>query len=339
MQGLRPSPSARLLACQPATCHPASGPSVYETGLAHPATRPSTAQPSPPSPSSRRNQQRSPAARLPATHPWLRSLVAETSFRPSPTSNPPQPSLPSPGPGASQRMPATSSQPSRLSPACQGQVCLTCLKLAAGQRPVLRAQAQLSPVRPAQVPGATSSVVRLPGSQQPTHGFAASWLRLASGPAQPATHLSPACPAQAPAHLSACQPLGQPSVPRSRLASGQSHVSRLDVPQSCSCLAPSHPAGPAPSAQSELKVFQPETNPPPAAWSSGAWPQLAQRAPAAQAAQPKLASPSLSKQPTQIRLSQHAQPSLPGLSAQGKCVPDPSLKLGWAEAGNAKRLQ
>ena len=107
---------------QPATRHPASGPSVYETGLAHPATRPSTAQPSLPSPSSRRNQQRSPAARQPATHPWLRSLVAETSFRPSPTSNPPQPSLPNPGPGASQGMPATrpapSSQPtSRLSPA------------------------------------------------------------------------------------------------------------------------------------------------------------------------------------------------------------------------------
>ena len=79
---------------------------------------------------------------------------------------------------------------------------------------------------PAQVPGATSSVVRLPGSQQPTHGFAALWLRLASGPAQPATHLSPACPAKAPAHLSACQSLGrlpafqqaQPSLPRSGLS-------------------------------------------------------------------------------------------------------------------------
>ena len=32
------------------------------------------------------------------------------------------------------------------------------------------AQAQLSPARPAQVPGATRSVVRLPGSQQPTYG-------------------------------------------------------------------------------------------------------------------------------------------------------------------------
>ena len=55
------------------------------------------------------------------------------------------------------------------------------------QRP---AQAQLSPARPAEVPGATNSVVRLPSSQQPNYGFAASWLRLASGPAQPATRLS-----------------------------------------------------------------------------------------------------------------------------------------------------
>ena len=31
-----------------------------------------------------------------ATHPWLRSLVAETSFRPSPTSNPPKPTPPKP---------------------------------------------------------------------------------------------------------------------------------------------------------------------------------------------------------------------------------------------------
>ena len=75
--------------------------------------------------------------------------------------------------------------------------CLTCLRLASGPaQPATRhpasgpicmkqalpiqqpAQAQLSPARPAQVPGATSSVVRLPGNQQPTHGFAASWLRL-----------------------------------------------------------------------------------------------------------------------------------------------------------------
>ena len=132
---LRPSPSARLLACL--TClrrgSPAnathSGPSVYDTGLAHPATRPSTAQPSPPSPSSRHNQQPGPAARQPATHPWLRSLVAETSF-----------SLPSLGPSASQGTPATTGPQltSRLSPVCQGQVCLTCLRLASGQRPVSR---------------------------------------------------------------------------------------------------------------------------------------------------------------------------------------------------------
>ena len=90
---LRPSPSARLLACltclrlasgpaQPATCHPGSGPSVYETGLAYPATRPSTAQPSPPSPSSSRNQQRSPAARQPATHPWPPSSQPTSHHRP-----------------------------------------------------------------------------------------------------------------------------------------------------------------------------------------------------------------------------------------------------------------
>ena len=101
---LRPSPSARLLrVCDfrpsPASnSPPASGPSVYETGLAHPATRPSTAQPSPPSPSSR--------------------------------------------------------------------------------------------------------VVRLPSSQQPTHGFAASWLRLASGPAQPATTSAQPAPRRFSAHAS-----------------------------------------------------------------------------------------------------------------------------------------
>ena len=97
---------------QPSQLATHSGPSVYDTGLAHPATRPSTAQPSPPSPSSRHNQQPGPAARQPATHAWLRSLSG------------PAQSLPSPGP--------------RLSPVCQGQVCLTCLRLASGQRPVSR---------------------------------------------------------------------------------------------------------------------------------------------------------------------------------------------------------
>ena len=52
-------------------------------------------------------------------------------------------------------------------------------------------------------PGATSSVVRLPGSQQPTHGFAASWLRLASPtsnpPQQPASESMPATSRLSPA--------------------------------------------------------------------------------------------------------------------------------------------
>ena len=87
---------------QPATRYPAS---------AHPATRPSTAQPSPPSRSSSRNQQRSPAAQQPATHPWLRSLVAETSFRPSPTGCPARRKLAS-GP-AQQPTQARSSQAAR----------------------------------------------------------------------------------------------------------------------------------------------------------------------------------------------------------------------------------
>ena len=46
----------------------------------------------------------------------------------------------------------------------------------------------------------STGVVRLPGCQQPTHGFAALWLRLVSGPAQPATHLRE------------CQPLGRPGL-------------------------------------------------------------------------------------------------------------------------------
>ena len=44
-----------------------------------------------------------------------------------------------------------------------------------------------SSAQPAEVPGATNTIIQLPST---THGFAASWLRLASGPAQPATRLS-----------------------------------------------------------------------------------------------------------------------------------------------------
>ena len=77
------------------------------------------------------------------------------------------------------------------------------------------AQAQLSPARPAQVPGTTSSLVRLPGSQQTTHGFAASWLRLASPSPKPAQRrLSPVCQ-------------GQVCLTCLRLASGQRPVSRV----------------------------------------------------------------------------------------------------------------
>ena len=129
--------------------------------------------------------------------------------------------------------------------------CLTCLRLASGPaQPATRkealpiqqpAQAQLSPARPAQVPGATSSVVRLPGSQQPTHGFAASWLRLASGPAQSspgpgASQGMPATTAPIPAHQQA-----QPSVPRS----GLSNVSE----KLCQLLSSPDCPGPSPSAR------------------------------------------------------------------------------------------
>ena len=75
--------------------------------------------------------------------------------------------------------PAPSAQSQTGLKACQPETCLrpspaqVCMKQALPiQQP---AQAQLSPACPAQVPGATSSVVRLPGSQQPIHGFAALW--------------------------------------------------------------------------------------------------------------------------------------------------------------------
>ena len=121
---------------QPSQLATHSGPSVYDTGLAHPATRPSTAQPSPPIPSSRHNQ------RFAAS--WLRLASG------------PAQSLPSPGPAhlrARQPLPAPNSQPiSRLSPVCQGQVCLaetgrrpttslTCLRLVSSYASCSAAQA------------------------------------------------------------------------------------------------------------------------------------------------------------------------------------------------------
>ena len=84
-------------------------------------------------------------------------------------------------------------------PVCQGQVCLmrpsssarlltclTCLRLASGRNSLPSLSPSSDPpkhssAQPAEVPGATNTI---------THGFAASWLRLASGPAQPATRLS-----------------------------------------------------------------------------------------------------------------------------------------------------
>ena len=132
---LRPSPSARLLACltclRLASGQPTQPQAQVCMKQALPIQQPAQAQLSPAHPAQVPGATSSVAARQPATHPWLCSLVTNTSFRPSPTSN----SLPSPGPGASQGMPATQPQ---ARPACQGQVCLTCLRLASGQRPVSR---------------------------------------------------------------------------------------------------------------------------------------------------------------------------------------------------------
>ena len=211
---------------------------MYDTGLAHPATRPSTAQPSPPSPSSRHNQQPGPAARQPATHPWLRSLVAETSFRPSPKPAQPrrqrmsghashyrplpahqqaQPSVPRSGlsnvseTGLRPRLTRPFRRSLRLvskyaslrlasgpvpQPACWRVYVSTGLRpsLASNSLPSLSPSSdppKHSSAQPAEVPGATNTIIQLPST---THGFAASWLRLASGPAQPATRLSQSHP-------------------------------------------------------------------------------------------------------------------------------------------------
>ena len=76
-----PAPSAQSQTCLK-VCQP-------ETSLL-PVQQPAQAQLSPARPAEvPGDQERSPAAQQPATHPWLRSLVAETRFRPSPTSNPP----------------------------------------------------------------------------------------------------------------------------------------------------------------------------------------------------------------------------------------------------------
>ena len=72
---------------------PQAQPSQQLATQPQPIQRPAQAQLSPASRSSRRNQHHNPAAQH---HPWLRSLVAKTSFRPSPTSNPPKPTPPKP---------------------------------------------------------------------------------------------------------------------------------------------------------------------------------------------------------------------------------------------------
>ena len=110
--------------------------------------------------------------------------------------------------------------PKQLSSASQA--LTSCSRLAPKAQPRLKTSLRPSPSAHllACLTGTTSSLVRLPG-QQPTHGFAASWLRLASGPAQslpsPGPSASQGTPAttgpQLPAHQQA-----QPSVPRSGLS-------------------------------------------------------------------------------------------------------------------------
>ena len=62
----------------PSEALPIQQPAQAQLSPARPAQVPDTTQPGP-------------AARQPATHPWLRSLVAETSFRPSPKPAQPRP--------------------------------------------------------------------------------------------------------------------------------------------------------------------------------------------------------------------------------------------------------
>ena len=185
--------------------------------------------------------------------------------------------------------------------ATQPQVCM---KQTLPQQPT---QAQLSPACPAQVPGATSSVVRLPGSQQPTHGFAASWLRLASGPAQPATKL--------------CQLLSLSDVcPSPSVRLFKQGWPGLDL---LLASAPSH----------RLKVCQPETSLRPAGVSyvsaSGLRPSPASNQPQAQVCM-KQALPI--QQPAQAQLS----PARPAQSSG--CFAASWLKLATGPAQPATHL-
>ena len=135
--------------------------------------------------------------------------VSETRLRPSPTSNPPagqacQPSPPSLRPKlvgqvclpclrqAGQAQIIQQAQP-RLK-LCQPETSLRCLRLAQPSQLATQPQAQVCmkqalPTRPSTAqprPSSRHNQQPGPAARQPAthHGFAASWLRLASGPAQ-----------------------------------------------------------------------------------------------------------------------------------------------------------
>ena len=198
--------SGRLLACL--TClRLASGPARQQVCMkqALPIQQPaqSKAQPSPPSPSSRRNQQRSPAARQPATHPWLRSLVAETAGSAQRARSglsdvsdndyasyyaclSPQSGCPSSSAQAGQALTSCSSQ--QLATQIQAQVCMRQalpIQRPAQAQPKFQAHQQRRPA--AQQPATETTGPHQPGlHERPAQS--ACWpglSELASGPAQP----------------------------------------------------------------------------------------------------------------------------------------------------------
>ena len=166
---------------------PQAQPSQQLTTQPQPIQQPAQAQLSPASRSPRRNQHHNPAAQH---HPWLRSLVAETSFSPKPTSNPPKPTPPKPlslssaetgphQPGLNQRL----AQPSP--PA--GQACLTCLRpspaIARPPQCGCPARRKLASAQPTtHASKVQPSCPRLASS--PAQAYLMC-LRLACGPAQP----------------------------------------------------------------------------------------------------------------------------------------------------------
>ena len=148
----------------PATCHPASA-SVSETGLAHPATRPSTAQPSPPKF----------LVRLPATHGfaalWLR--LASGPAQPA-TQHLRAATRPAPAPSP-RHWPQANDQSHVSETSLSQSGCpdwpqaQPSQQLATQLRPKCMKQAL-----PIQQPAHSPAVVRLPGSQQPSPGPGAS---------------------------------------------------------------------------------------------------------------------------------------------------------------------